>query len=785
MPPIVPLEEGWEKLRTQGIEVLEAFLDTGKAREIGEGDKKKLVVFSVSEYSALYTTVYNMCTQRAPNNWSEKLYERYSSSIAKYVKEKVLPALRSRSGLPLLQELVKRWENHKIYIKWLEKFFSYLDRYYVKLQSVETLKQKGISIFHNLVFEEVKKDAKNAMLEAIDRERCGEKLDQDLFQGALDLYIGLGSGSLDVYVREFEEFLLPATSDFYVKQASGWLQMDSFPEYLRKAEECLREEDLRVERILHRTTGSKVRAVVINALLAQPQRQLLEKETALFYLLENEKRVDLTRTHRLFSLVEDGNLPVASHFRQFVTDKGNAQVDARVEIMKSQPKVDLSDPTFMQSMVDLHVNFKGIVEECFGDDALFQKALKEAFENFINRDVGKFSFAALMSSFCDRILKKSGEKWSDEQVELALSRVVELFAFLTDKDFFAEIYRGQLAKRMLYEMSASDDAEKSMIAKLKLKCGAQFTSKLEGMVNDLQLAGDLQKEFDEHTQKMENPKASLGGMEVSVQVLTTGFWPSYQTHEINLAPEMQKALATFQTFYGQKTSHRRLTWVHTLGSAVLRAQMSSASKVHDLIVNTYQTCILLLYNRETELSFQAIASSLNVEELFVKKQLATLTFGKFRLLKKVRKEPAPGAEGGDGSTTAAAASSKEKEEGGAAAEGAGGKEKQTISSSDSFELNTAFSCPNRKIKIPSPATEESHARERVEEDRSIAIEAAVVRIMKARKTLSHQQLVTETLQQLSFFKPNPRAIKTRIEHLIEREYLERQPGQTNTYRYLA
>ena len=73
----------------------------------------------------------------------------------------------------------------------------------------------------------------------------------------------------------------------------------------------------------------------------------------------------------------------------------------------------------------------------------------------------------------------------------------------------------------------------------------------------------------------------------------------------------------------------------------------------------------------------------------------------------------------------------------------------------------------------------------IQEDRSIAIEAAIVRIMKSRKKLEHNQLVQEVMQSLRVFKPNPVQIKTKIEHLIEKDYLERDPDDKNVYRYLA
>ena len=94
--------------------------------------------------------------------------------------------------------------------------------------------------------------------------------------------------------------------------------------------------------------------------------------------------------------------------------------------------------------------------------------------------------------------------------------------------------------------------------------------------------------------------------------------------------------------------------------------------------------------------------------------------------------------------------------------------------------------------------ERKETRSKVDEDRKHEIEAAIVRIMKARKSMQvrkiggfnvspfqqfkknrffqHNLLVTEVTEQLkSRFLPSPVIIKKRIEGLIEREYLARTP----------
>uniref|UniRef100_H3HCN3 Cullin family profile domain-containing protein n=1 Tax=Phytophthora ramorum TaxID=164328 RepID=H3HCN3_PHYRM len=505
---MITLEEGWDQeIKPKAIDVLLEILDKGF-------DQVKVSPFPPNAFMPIYTTCYNMCTQRSPYNFSEQLYDRHGQTFDAYLEHKVLPSLEQAHDEFFLQELVKRWTNHKLMMKWMTRFFMYLDRYYVKHHSLPTLDDAGLQSFDRMVFQKVKVRVKDAMIELIEKERNGEIIDTTLMRNCVEIFEVMGMKSLDVY------------------------------------QSCL-ESDL-------------------------------------------------------------------------------------------------------------------------------------------------------------------------------------------------------LAKRLLNQRSASADAEVLMIGKLKLRCGAQFTGKMEGMMNDLAIGSDHHQEFEGFLKKHreEDSTDAALNLEFSVQVLTTGYWPSYRILEVTMPPLMVRCMNLFKVYYDSKTSHRRLQWVHSLGNATVRANFPK-KKWYDLQVTTLQAVALLLFNEgEGALSFEAVRESLNLTVDVVKRIMHSLSCGKYKLLTKT---PA-------------------------------GK---TISTSDQFAVNRTFASPMRKLRIPMASLEESHSQKNVEEDRSIAIEAAIVRIMKARKTLQHQQLISEVLSQLAFFKPNLKVIKRRIEALIDREYLERDPDQANTYRYLA
>lgn len=82
------------------------------------------------------------------------------------------------------------------------------------------------------------------------------------------------------------------------------------------------------------------------------------------------------------------------------------------------------------------------------------------------------------------------------------------------------------------------------------------------------------------------------------------------------------------------------------------------------------------------------------------------------------------------------------------------------------------------------AVERAQTEEEIFQDRQYQIDAAIVRIMKTRKSLAHQLLISELFNQLRF-PVKPVDLKKRIESLIEREYMCRDKDDSNTYNYLA
>lgn len=754
--PVIYLEEAWDETITKkALNPLEEMLEKGV-------DKKKKL-FNNKEYIDIYSMLYNMCTQRPPHNYSEQLYTRHGETIYNYLNDKVLPALQTKHGEALLVELVKRGKNHMLMVKWLKLFFAYLDRYHVKYYSLPTLGESGLLKFKELIFDNVKESVTQAVLTLVNEERDGATVDQSLIKGAIDIYIEMGMERLDVYRTDFEDHYLQSSSDYYGQKAAIWLQNDSTPNYLIKAEKAFQDEKQRVLRYLNPETESKITETVTREVLSNQEDELLNKEgSGCRALMINDMKDDLARMYRMFSGIPDGLLPMALIFKAYIIECGNGKISertSRLAALEAEGKKESAeDSEFVQALLKMHSRFFDLIQVCFDEAASFHRSLKEAFQEIVNKTTGKHGTADLVSSYCDSILKTSGVQMTEKELEETLDKLVQLISYLHDKDIFAEHYRGLFAKRLLNQRSASDQMERHIIGKLKTMQGAQYTAKLEGMLSDLSVGKKIAEDFKSCFAE-KAASTGLSKMKFEVQVLTFGHWPTYPNPVVDIPNVLTRCQEIYRSFYAGHEGggeSKKLDWYHTLGNCDVSGRFAKGTYVLD--VTPLQAIILMQFAEgPAKRAFGSIKDATKLEVEVLKRVLHSLSCGKFKILKKTE------AEGNDADPKKAA---------------------RKVFEDDSFEFNAGFQSKTRNFRVPMASLDDTgNVRKRVDEDRGQQIEACIVRVMKARKTLGHQQLVSEVLNQLQSFRPAPAMIKQKIEGLIERDYLERESG--SSYKYLA
>ena len=179
-------------------------------------------MFDKKTYMANYTKVYDLCIQQI-EGYQADLYDRYTKSIRNYLCQQVRPRLEPLSGQDLLVELQLRWTNHQVMVKWMQRFFQYLDRFYVEMSSVATLTDQGFSQFKGEIFGRMLNLITNAVLETVETDRRDEEIDSDLLKQIVSIYTFLSSekisGASTNCLVELESKMLEASRNFYSNKA--------------------------------------------------------------------------------------------------------------------------------------------------------------------------------------------------------------------------------------------------------------------------------------------------------------------------------------------------------------------------------------------------------------------------------------------------------------------------------------------------------------------------------------------------------------------------------------
>lgn len=398
--------------------------------------------------------------------------------------------------------------------------------------------------------------------------------------------------------------------------------------------------------------------------------------------------------------------------------------------------------------------------EIKGSSQLFCTQFIKAFEAILSQKIDvkddQLPSAEVLSNFCDMI--QTGSKDVDLGLyslttETTYEGIVALLMRINDKDFFAEEYSKNLSRRLL-DRDPDDEKERDLITMIKSSLGAGFTHKFEIMLKDRNTSQEICSAFSNYC-SVEGNQIKIN--DFKVLVLTSGCWPRLNTEVLPLPECVEDSISLFKKFYSSKFNNRVLSWCHETSKVVLNAMFKKGKR--ELMMSAYQALVCLLFEeKDLLLSVKEIQELTKIRPPEAKNAIAGLCLGRSKIFNIIR--------------------------GGNIIEDA-----KKIEESDQISFNADFVSKTLKVSIPTPKKAVARTKTGItascEENRKFVYDATIVRIMKSRRKLNFNEIITETLSQVTLFRGDIKSIRARIEDLIQREFIRRDEQDGTVFHYVA
>ena len=586
------------------------------------------------------------------------------------------------------------------------------------------------------------------MLEQIQLEREGDVIDKSIIKACTWMLESLHKPDPEndkqrLYNIYFEPEFIAASRDFYRKEGERLLRDSDAGSYCRQTMRRINEEVDRCRSTLSESTTRQIEEVVEKELIQNKIQDLIEMESGVHFMIDNERMEDLEFMFELNARVDPKIAAITKAVQKRIVQLGD-EINKAVALSAQAPptattgnastekaKVGDRKPTavnqqtlaaikWVEEVLLLKDKFDNIWETAFKSDQALQTALTRSFTDFINSTTFNRG-SEYISLFIDENMRKHIRTMTEDEIDKMLEKAITLLRYIQDKDLFERYYKKHLARRLLMDKSASLEIEKQMISRMKIELGNTFTAKLEGMFKDMAISDELTANYRDHIANLGDPDPTR--IDLRVHVLTSMTWPIEMMELLNnpidgtgavrkviYPPDIERLKQRFENFYSKKHSGRRLTWQPQMGTADLKARLPSKKTGREFqnfeySVSTYAMFILLLFNDlppEESLTFEEIQARTNIPETDLARNLQSLAVANTTRI--LRKEPMS----------------------------------KDVKPTDKFYFNENFTPRALKIKVGVvlAANKVETDRERLETEkkndgnRQYVIEAAIVRIMK-------------------------------------------------------
>lgn len=741
-------------------------------------------------YMNCYTAVYNYCTNKTRSSalsqatsrmglekttytlTGGEIYGKLENYLRGYVQN-----LQPEGSEPFLEFYVRKWKRFTIGARYLNNVFDYMNRYWVLKERSDG--RRDIFDINNLALLQWKDylftvnldRIRDEIFELIERQRNNEIVDTNIISVAVKsmVYLGLDVNDLKkpnlvVYATCFENYYVEKTAEYYRRESQHFLAQHGVKDYMIKCQIRLPEEINRSKNYLEERSRKLLRSTVRKALIEDHAQEMYDQ----FLKLLADNEIDhLLRMYRLFSELHESLEVLAERLESYIKMEASKELENlrasaesletpgedRVGTVRKKQQIAVTPKAYINALIQIHEKFNGVVIHCFKQDSRFLKALDAACRNFVNvnaianptpRSASKTP--ELLARYADAFLKattKEAEAESETSENLKL-----ILRYVENKDEFENHYRRLLAKRLINGNTRSDELEEGILLKLQDRNSLEYTSKITKMFEDMKLSESLKPRVRE----VIGPNSVVG--DFTPLILAQSMWPFVhnEDYSLKIAPELQSSLKAVEGEYLKIHSERNLQWLWNHGKNEVKANLSRKGKPPFIFtVSNVQLMILLALNKSATYTYAELHEIIGVSQSVFEAHLSP--FVKFKLIE----QNPPSAALNDPDTTMTVVSEYK---------------------SKKLKVNFVSSIKNEQKQ------EEDDTSKEIDESRKNYLTASIVRIMKARKIMKHNDLVNEVfVQAQSRFKAKLIDLKRAIEYLLEKEYLARVDG--DSYEYLA
>jgi cullin-4 len=618
----------------------------------------------------------------------------------------------------------------------IQAIFLYLDRTYAaESPQVPSLWEMALELFAKHMLAEQQRvllPTLGAVLLEIELDRKGKQRGDcsDLRAILREMFAPLG-----FYRTHFEPLFFQQTRAFYVAKGTEFVTQGTLSDYLAYFEHSTQAEAERCRLHLEPSTEKPLFAILHDVLGRHCVSVMMDR--GLESLLDAVSLTDLRRLYVLLRSIDE-LWRLVPRYSDYIRVRGTQIVNDRAR-----------DHEMIERLLALLDRAEQTEREAFQADVRFHNAAQTAFEAALNTRQPTPA-ERLARSFHD-LLRVSSTSIPEPDIRRKIGKLLELFRYLSGKDSFLAFYKKYLAQRLLFDLTASTACEQYVVELLRAECGAVYVNHLVNMLKDMDLSQDLLQEY-----RMGPGSGSSRLPSFTCKVITQAYWNSSESFLLQVPPGLESQQRSFHRFYHARFSGRRLIWEPSLSSAELRVQFANGEKV--LHVTLSQAVVLLLFNERdawtlAELQQQTgIADSAELERI-----LDSLSSSQCPVL--IRERGAEAASSGP------------------------------VTAPARYRFNADLQTSRRRLRLLDIALLERQPEQVpsapvASPDRQHQIDAAIVRLLKKQKSLSHADLVQQLGAELCF-GPSVSDVKQRVESLLQREYIGRDERDPNLYHYVS